>query len=105
MGLLAALYGAEKGNAFIKECMDFFGNRHFINSDGSLYEQEINPGIMARLLVKHGFRYVDKQQQLAGGMLILPSSVLLVISYVEQRNRMPCILWIILGKRKISNGG
>ena len=75
MGLLAALYGAEKGNAFIKECMDFFGNRHFINSDGSLYEQEINPGIMARLLVKHGFRYVDKQQQLAGGMLILPSSV------------------------------
>lgn len=62
MGLLAALYGAEKGNAFIKERMNFFGNRHFINPYGSLYEQEINSGIMDCLLVKHGFRYVDKQQ-------------------------------------------
>ena len=31
MGLLAALYGAEKGNAFIKEFMDFFGKRKISN--------------------------------------------------------------------------
>lgn len=75
MGLLAALYGAEKGNAFIKECMDYFGKRHFINPDGSLYEQEINPGIMARLLVKRGFRYADEEQRLPDNILVLPSSV------------------------------
>ena len=75
MGLLAALYGAEKGNPFIKECLDYFGCRHFINPDGSLHEDEINPGIMAKLLVKHGFRYVDKKQALNGNMMIYPSNV------------------------------
>ena len=53
--------------------MDFFGSRHFINPDGSLYENEINPGIMARLLVKQGFRYKDVKQELPNNMLILPS--------------------------------
>lgn len=75
MGLLAALYGAEEGNPFVKECMDFFGSRHFINPDGSLYENEINPGIMARLLVKQGFRYKDVKQELPNNMLILPSHI------------------------------
>ena len=75
MGLLAALYGAEKGNPFIKECLDYFGCRHFINPGGSLHEDEINPGIMAKLLVKHGFRYVDKKQALNGNMMIYPSNV------------------------------
>ena len=75
LGLLAALYGAEKGNPFIKECLDYFGERHYINPDGTLHEDEINPGIMAKLLVNYGFRYKDMKQELDGGILILPSSV------------------------------
>lgn len=42
MGLLAACFGAEKGNTFIKECLDYFGNRHYVNQDGSLYEGRCN---------------------------------------------------------------
>ena len=75
MGLLAACFGAEKGNVFIKECLDYFGNRHYINQDGSLYEDEINPGIMAKLLLKYNFRYKDEKQFLAENMLVLPSNV------------------------------
>lgn len=75
MGLLAACFGAEKGNAFIKECLDYFGNRHYVNQDGSLYEDEINPGIMAKLLLKYNFRYKDEKQFLTENMLVLPSNV------------------------------
>lgn len=75
MRLLAACFGAEKGNVFIKECLDYFGNRHYINQDGSLYEDEINPGIMAKLLLKYNFRYKDEKQFLAENMLVLPSNV------------------------------
>lgn len=75
VGLLAALYGAEAGNPFIKECLDYFGSRHYIHPDGSLHEDEINPGIMARLLIKHGFRYKDEKQILKNNMVVFPSSV------------------------------
>lgn len=75
IGLLAALYGAEKGNPFIKECMDYFGNRHFVNNDGSLYMDIINPAIMATLLNDYGFKYIDKKQDLGKGIVVYPSSV------------------------------
>ena len=76
IGLLAAAYGAVEGNSFVKECMDFFGTRHFIRPDGTLFEDEINPSIMARLLYPHGFRYVDQLQRLEENMVVFPSSVL-----------------------------
>lgn len=75
MGLLAACFGAKKGNVFIKECLDYFRNRHYVNKDGSLYEEEINPGIMAKLLLKYNFRYKDEKQFLAENILVLPSNV------------------------------
>lgn len=75
LGILAALIGAKKGNPFIKECMDFFGNRHFIQDDGSLFINQINPDIMATLAVKHGFKYKDVDQLLEGNIMIYNSSV------------------------------
>lgn len=75
LGLLAATFGACPGNQFIRECMDFFGSKHFIDKDGNLFENIINPGIMAMLLTKYGFRYIDKKQFLHNNMLIFPSSV------------------------------
>ncbi len=75
LGLLAALIGASKGNSFIKECMDFFGERHFIKEDGSLFQDLINPAIMANLLEKRGFKFFDKEQSLDGNIKIFDSSV------------------------------
>ena len=75
MGILAALIAAKPNNEFIKECLDYFGNRHVVNPDGSLYTDIINPGLMATLAVKYGFRYIDKTQVLDNNMIILDSSV------------------------------
>lgn len=76
LGLLAAAFGASQGNGFIKKCLDFFGTRHFVQEDGSLFDDFINPAIMAELLLDYGFRFEDQRQELGGNMIVLPSSVL-----------------------------
>lgn len=75
LGILAALFGASPGNPFIKECLDFFGNRHFVRSDGSLFVENINPDIMATIAVKYGFLYKDEKQYLKNNMVLFDSSV------------------------------
>jgi len=76
LGLLAACFGAVPGNPFIKECMDYFGTRHYIHPDGTLDEEVINPGVMALILTKYGFRFFDKTQYLDGNMAVFKSNVL-----------------------------
>ena len=73
--LLAALIASKKANPFIKECLDYYGSRHFIQEDGSLYVDVINPGIMAMLATKYGFRYKDEDQLLDGNMMVYSSSI------------------------------
>lgn len=74
-GLLAACFGAVPGNPFIKECMDYFGTRHYIHPDGTLDEEVINPGVMALILTKYGFRFFDKKQLLDQNMAVFKSNV------------------------------
>lgn len=75
LGILAALFGASAGNPFIKECLDFFGSRHFVRHDGSLFIENINPDIMATIAVKYGFLYKDVKQCLPDNMVLFDSSV------------------------------
>lgn len=75
LGLLAAVIGASKGNEFIKECLDFFGNRHFINDDGTLFQNLINPAIMANILEKYGFKFFNKEQSLNENIKVFNASV------------------------------
>ena len=56
--------------------MDYFGSRHYIHPDGSLEEDLINPGVMALLLIKYGFRFYDKTQHLDNNMIVFKSDVL-----------------------------
>lgn len=35
-GFEAACFGAEKGSSWIKECLDYYKNRHFVLSDGKI---------------------------------------------------------------------
>lgn len=44
----AAMIGAEKGNPFIKACLDYYANRHFILPSGTL-DQSIICHIMAKI--------------------------------------------------------
>ena len=74
-GLLAACFAAKKGNAFVKECLEYFGSRHFVKEDGSLFIDIINPGIMATIATAYGFVYKDEDQLLENNMMIFNSSV------------------------------
>lgn len=74
-GLLAAMIASKKGLPFIKECMDFFGNRPFIQEDGSLFTKIINPAVMADIATRYGFVYQNKDQLLPGNMMIYNASV------------------------------
>lgn len=75
LGLLADCFGAVPGHPFIKECMDYFGSRHYIHPDGTLEEDLINPGVMALLLTKYGFRFFDKTQYMDNNMAVFKSNV------------------------------
>lgn len=76
LGILAACCGAKEGHPFIKECMDYFGNRHFIDSEGKMFLDIINPAVMPLLLEQEGFRYINKEQHLKDGITIYDASVL-----------------------------
>ena len=73
--LQAAVMGAEKGNPFVKEVLDWYGDKHFIRPDGSPGLDVIAPQIYARIAERYGFRYKDTDQELEGGMMIYRSEI------------------------------
>lgn len=75
LGFNAAVIGSEVGNPFVKECMDWFTSRPFINQDGVLYNKVINPAIMPYIAEKLGFRYFNDYQVLSDGGVIYPANV------------------------------
>lgn len=56
-GIMSAIIGAEKNHWFIKECIDFYENIEF-----KLDSPLIIDGLMASLLEKYGYRYIDELQ-------------------------------------------
>jgi hypothetical protein len=75
LGFNAAVIGSEVGNPFVKECMDWFTFRPFIDKDGVLYNKVINPAIMPYIAEKLGFRYFNDYQVLSDGGVIYPANV------------------------------
>jgi mannosyltransferase OCH1-like enzyme len=80
IGILAAVMGSVPKHEFIKECMDYYNNRHFVLADGS-FDIKVNPAIYAEVAEKYGFRYFNILQKIGGGggipnMVFYPSSVL-----------------------------
>ena len=69
----AAVMGAEKGNPFVKEVLDWYADKHFLKPDGTLMTDVLSPYIYARVAEKLGFVYRDIDQQLPGGIHIYPS--------------------------------
>ena len=70
----AAFMGAEKGNGFVRTCMEAYKDRHFLKEDGSPDMDILAPDIYALCARRYGFRYKDVEQRLEGGMTIYPSS-------------------------------
>lgn len=68
----SSFFAAEKKHPFIKDCLDYYNNKHFILEDGSYYDKIIVPVIMALEAEKYGFRYVNDFQNLKEGMYLMP---------------------------------
>ena len=53
-GIEAGVVGAEKGNIFIKSCLDYYNGKHFVEQDGTLAITPL-PEIMHKCLQKAGY--------------------------------------------------
>lgn len=73
IGIQAAFLGGIKRHPFLKDCMEYYENKQFIQNDGSLNDRRLAPGIYARTAEKYGFKYLNQLQLLKNNMLILPS--------------------------------
>lgn len=71
----AAILGAEKGHPFMRDCMNYYHNKHFILPDGSLNNTIISPFIFANIAIDYGFKFKDEEQSLKDGLKIYPSSL------------------------------
>lgn len=77
IGIQAAVVASVKGHPFIRRCMEYFEREPFILPDGSYANRTfVAPGIFARIAVDFGFKYLDREQHLDEGMLILPSDAI-----------------------------
>jgi mannosyltransferase OCH1-like enzyme len=75
LGILSPIMGSIPGHIFIKDCMEYYRNKHFILPDGTL-DQKTTGDICAEIATKYGFRYKDVLQKLEYNMTFYPSSVL-----------------------------
>lgn len=73
--LQAAVMGAEKGNPFVKQVLDWYQDKHFLKPDGTMGLDVIAPQIFARVAEQYGFVYKDMDQRLANGMMIYRSEI------------------------------
>lgn len=73
--LQAAVMGAEKGNQFVKQILDWYHGKHFIKADGSMGVDVIAPQIYARIAESYGFKYKDIDQLLSGKLMIYRSEI------------------------------
>ena len=76
----AACFMGVKGNACLKEIVDLYRTRHFLNSDGTPDMSVISPSLYAKVLEKYGFVYEDKEQHL-GNIVVYPSSFIALSQY------------------------
>lgn len=71
----AAILGAEKGYPFMRDCMNYYHDKHFILPDGSLNNKIISPFIFANIAIDYGFKFKDEEQDLKSGLKIYSSSL------------------------------
>lgn len=64
-GLEVAAFGAEKGSKWVKDCLDFYDKRDFVNSDGTFNTRPL-PGVVEDIIRENAYELVDvKDEQTA----------------------------------------
>lgn len=96
--LAACTLAFEKGDPFIKECLDSYENDSFINSDGTYKTWSINKRMTA-LLRNHGFKE-NGQNQVVENIIIYPMTYFCPLSMLpdtvkdcKSKNTYSMALW------------
>jgi mannosyltransferase OCH1-like enzyme len=71
----AAIFGSVAGHSYLKNCMDWYKDKHFILPDGSLLNSLVAPDIYTEVAEKYGFSGKDELQKLSDGMVIYSSKI------------------------------
>ncbi|GHT75429.1 hypothetical protein AGMMS50262_10690 [Bacteroidia bacterium] len=80
-GIEAAVLGAEKGHTWIRDIMDFYKDKEFIN-DPKYYWKIIMPRVLTQVSVeKYGFKYVPVYQVLDQDVHLYPPDIFSRNSY------------------------
>lgn len=75
MQIQAAVMGAQAGCPFVKDVLDWYADKNFLNPDGTLGTQLLSPQIYAMVAEKYGFLYKDTDQSLDGQIQIFRSEI------------------------------
>jgi hypothetical protein len=75
IGIEAAVLASVPGHPFIRDCLAYYRDRHFILEDGTHHDRIIAPDILAMIAVNYGLRYRNERQELRQNMLVLPTDV------------------------------
>lgn len=93
-GIQCAVMGAEKGNAYIKDCLSYYMDKHIEVKEGRIVGIHVIPAIAAKIAYeRYGFVYddfSDTPQHLEAGLVIYPSYVFSAL-YGDVRLSTVCI--------------
>lgn len=94
LNIQAAIFGAEKGCSFLKDCLDFYNSMESIeNINGKEFETLIIGPLISQIAEKYGYRYIPGKQLLANNMIILEPEIFVGNSLFQSSNSyaMHCI--------------
>lgn len=82
-GLQAAIFGANAGTPFIKDCMNWYESNNFLlpNGKSTIDIDLLAPDIYAAIAQNYGFKYILGFQQLKDNMVIFPADYFPNLAY------------------------
>ncbi len=85
----AGIMGCIPNQPFIKECMEYYENNHFIHQNGD-YDNltTIAPEIYTRVFERYGFQRINQEQILSEGIHIYPRNMIANGDYVYNYNNI-----------------
>lgn len=73
IGIQAAMFMSEPGNAFILDLLNDYKEKHFILEDGAFSMSALAPDLYALKAEQYGYKYLDVEQHLAEDLVVYPS--------------------------------